>query len=119
MKEAYQKGRGEVANTLFIPLPLRSNQPAPLSPCKEIDKEAAASVVALTLRPPPPSPPSRNHGNDDAGRKTLPPFGPSNERKPTCASLALPRFFPQPPPSRPCQKEKDDKKRKGIKERER
>ncbi|GIX66868.1 hypothetical protein CEXT_80891 [Caerostris extrusa] len=55
MKEAYQKGR-EVANTLFIPLPLRSNQPAPLSPCKEIDKEAAASVVALTLRPPPPLP---------------------------------------------------------------
>ncbi|GIX66866.1 hypothetical protein CEXT_80881 [Caerostris extrusa] len=106
------EGQREVANTLFIPFP-RSNQPAPLSPCKEIDKEAAASVVALTFRPPPPLSPSRNHGNDTPDAKLC-----RHSGLLTNGSQLVP---PRPrdfsiPPSRPNEG-KDEKKRKGIKEK--
>ncbi|GIY35694.1 hypothetical protein CDAR_185251 [Caerostris darwini] len=99
MKEAYQKGSEGVANTLFIP-PQQSASTSLPPPSNAIDKEAAASVVALALRPHHPLSPSRNHGNDTPDAKFCRHSGPSNERKPTCTHPRI-SSIPPTPPSRP------------------
>ncbi|GIY35689.1 hypothetical protein CDAR_185221 [Caerostris darwini] len=75
MKEAYQKGSERGSQTpLHSPSPAISQQLSLHPPSKEIDKEAAASVVALALRPHPhPFPIPAARGSQTLSSPSFPP----------------------------------------------